>query len=232
MKLFFKIVAAALIFALGGCALHAPMSEIAAFRSAPPDSSVERWTTSGIAMIASMGPSDAIVDAAYAASPNPEQVEISLLGSHHLGVGHFRAGGSASRRTAGSITLGYGVVGMDFTIGLSENIYVTAGASVFGGGQIILQRRMTDRGSGATGLGLAFRYASQALDVRWIPEETFHIGPDKIIYLPSMGIRMVTLLGEGISGGVGPSQSISLFLGYLPAVHSATLSVALGFGQH
>ncbi|MBO6800282.1 MAG: hypothetical protein JJ892_08390 [Balneola sp.] len=127
-----------------------------------------------------------------------------------------------------SLTTGF-LFGVDATIKLYENYYLTGGYTAFGGGQVILQKRVLNTYSKGASVGVFFDYLYQATDGNC---SYVCLGPgyDDIFYVHVVGLRGNFLATEAEKNR--SFLSLNSKVGYLFETQTPYLSLGVTLGAY
>lgn len=133
-----------------------------------------------------------------------------------------------NEKFAFSITAGF-FFGVDATFKLYEDYYLTGGYTAFGGGQVILQKRVLNSNSKGASVGVFFDYLSQATDSGCY---SLCLGPyeDDIFYVNVIGLRGNFLATENEKNR--SFMSVNTKIGFLVETQSPYLSVGVTLGAY
>jgi hypothetical protein len=212
--------------AVSGCALHKPMSEMAALRGHHVPIQSEPRTRFGISGVANTSISDVLIQRQYAKHPNPEYWEIDASNEHAAGAGFYYLWLSRSRRLSISATMGFAAAGLDVTTSLSRKEYLTVSASFMGGIRGMIQRNFLSAAHHGLVAGIEIRHAMYAFDERTLDCQWCGFGPSDHSYILSFGGRMSGYV-EKLPIGLG---MISVFGGYAPSVDRPVLGIGVAIG--
>ncbi len=118
-------------------------------------------------------------------------------------------------------------LGIDFTAKLTEQEYVTFGHTLYGGQQIILQRRLVYNSYIGASVGLFYEHFWQGYDVP-IDCGFCGLGPEREFYLNASGVRGTIMSHDGTKNR--GFFRFSSKIGYIYETRSFYTSFGLSFG--
>ena len=157
------------IIVLSGCSTPAPLSESVIFRPHEVKSDTSKSDHGEIALLpAYFFYKSNVLDFAkrkYAASMLKEDSDVSLSywNFNKVGLGISDTFIIDDGLSSG-ISVGYAMLGIDFTARIKDPYYVTGQLSAYGGGQLIVQRPVLKRQNGGITLGMYYRYDAFFID--------------------------------------------------------------------
>ncbi len=220
MREFFLFIASIFfLVALGGCAVHAPISQsvILHGRSGAPASE----TRVGIGATAFLSPATTWAEE-YASQSEID--DLDLINPRRMGGGLYFAYFDSTGRSGLSFTLGFPVAGIDYTFRVKAPIYMTLAASAPGQYSSSILYASSESPIRSTAIGLGYRYQLLMSDG---PTPSTITNTDLGVH--SIGLD-VTYIGIGRKTP-GSGTRIGVHGGYIPNLGRFVFSFSFAFGR-
>ena len=218
---------------VNGCALHQPMSELVIFRDEVryPDSTYKGGL--GLTTGAQTSYQQRLrKDFRSEISPGAEFSDATVSNPHKLGAGIYFANYDTEPKQSFSASVGFAMLGADMTMRVAPQWFVTVSGSAGGGGQVVIQRLVTQPGRFGASVGVDARIMHHWLDNNEVSSATFSLGPDETRNIYAFGVKglFVYRAGPGPALRDDAIYFINLYAGYAPQIERPVLGVALGLG--
>ena len=221
-------LALVVLFTLGGCAVHAPMSETVLFHDYATEPAHDKTWGFGFAATNSPAPRAVVGIAQERFGATASRTDDFHLNPNGRSVGFYLGRYNEDGAFAFSATFGLPVFGLDGTFQLWRRNYVTAAISVPGQFQTYLQHRAFNSSSLGVAVGIGYRRDLYTFD---LTSECYalclslgHVG------VSSFGVRSFAIYRgwEDISSG---GLKLGFHAGYAPLLNQPVFSLTLMVGH-